>query len=234
MNLRKWAGRFGAMWVVLAVLVLAGCASDSPKTAFSPVAGGPTPTAGTRPSATGNPDATSSSSGNAPATPVWNSGMELLKVGDLLIISYLDTPSQLPPFDGRIKEDGTITLFFNEPFTAAGKTVTELEKEIRARYVPSKYKYMTVKVDWQPATRFYYVGGEVKSPGSHPYVSRIKILEAIQSAGDFTEYARKGKVRLTRANGEKLIIDCKKAKTHPELNVEVFPDDRIDVPKSPL
>jgi len=223
MNVSNWAGRFGAVWGLLfAGLFLAGCASDPAKQEFSPVAGGPKATAG-------NP----AGAGASPVATVANPNSQFLKAGDLLTITFADLPISWMPFEGRIKEDGTVTLNLNQLFIAAGKTVGDLEKEIRDRYVPKYFKYMTVTVTWQTATRFYYVDGEVKNPGNRPYVARIKILEAIASVGDFTEYAKKSNVLLTRANGQKLTVNCKKAQTHPELNVEILPDDRIHVKKSP-
>jgi protein involved in polysaccharide export with SLBB domain len=234
MNLRTWAGRFGAVFVLLgAVLVFTGCKTGQEKSEFSKVQGGPDTTATVQPvDLHGSADGTGVSTGAHPPILSGNPSTERLNVGDILTIKFLDVPAPIPDFEGRIREDGTITLFLNKTFTAAGKTGPQLEKEIRALYVPQYYKYMTVNVI--PQSRFFYVGGEVKSPGQHPYVSRIKLLEAIQSAGDFTEYARRGKVIVTRSSGQRIIVDAKKAKTHPELNVEIFPEDRVDVPKSPL
>ena len=83
----------------------------------------------------------------------------------------------LPPFEEKIKEDGTITLLLNQTFKAAGKTRGELEKEIRERYVPRLLQYMTVTVKQQD--RWYYVDGEVKSPNRQIYNSRITVLKAI-------------------------------------------------------
>jgi polysaccharide export outer membrane protein len=241
MNVRNWAGRFGAVWgLLVAGLFLAGCASDRSKQEFSPVAGGPTATAtgpaatSVTPTAVSNPaDVNAGSTGSPPPVAMIGSpGTQILKTGDLLTVTFADLPVAVMPFEGRIKEDGTITLLLNQAFQAAGKTTGDLEKEIRERYVPRFFKYMTVTVKVQEGTRFYYVDGEVKSPGARPYVARIKILEAIASAGDFTEYAKKTNVLLTRADGRKIYVDCKKAQTHPEMNIEVLPDDRIHVRKS--
>jgi protein involved in polysaccharide export with SLBB domain len=235
MNPRKWAGRFGAALALAgALLVFPGCKSASPKTEFSSVQGGPDSTTTAQPVHNHDPaDTTSVSTAAAPLNLSGNLSTETLSVGNILNIKFQDVPGPVPDFDGKIKEDGTITLFLNQTFTAAGKTVGELAKEIRERYVPKYYKYMTVNI--APQMLFFYIGGEVKSPGQHPYISRIKLLEAIQSAGDFTEYARRGKVIVTRgANGQRVVVDAKKAKTHPELNIEIYPNDRIEVTKSPL
>ncbi len=92
----------------------------------------------------------------------------------------------MPPFEEKIKEDGTITLLLNQTFTAAGTTPGDLAKEIRKRYVPDYFKNMTVTVKQQESTRWYYVDGEVKSPNRQIYNSRITVLKAIASAGGFT------------------------------------------------
>ena len=67
-------------------------------------------------------------------------------VGDSLTVTFTDTPTTIPPFQQKIKGDGTITLALNQTFKADGKTVGDLEKEIRAFYVPDYYKYLTVTV----------------------------------------------------------------------------------------
>ena len=47
---------------------------------------------------------------------------EVLRVGDSLTIIFTDTPSPIPAFEEKIKEDGTITLILNQTFKADGKT----------------------------------------------------------------------------------------------------------------
>src|SRR5437764_11267028 len=169
MKLSKWAGRLGAvLGLVLGGLVLTGCATKSPQSNFSPVAGGP--------SAAESP-ADSGTAASAPPVSA-NPGNQVLTVGDLLTITFADIPVAIMPFEGRIKEDGTITLLLNQTFTAAGKTEGGLEREIRERYVPRFFKYMTVTVRRAEGSRFIYVDGEVKSPGKQSYVARIRVLEA--------------------------------------------------------
>ena len=133
---------------------------------------------------------------------------------------------------GEIKPDGTITLTLNQTFKAAGVTRAQLEKDIRERYVPRYYKQMTVGIKLTRDTRFYYVGGEVRAPGRQLYLGRITILKAIQSAGDFNDFAQKKKVELTRSGASKLVIvNCAKAMHDSSLDVEIYPGDKIHVPR---
>jgi polysaccharide export outer membrane protein len=147
-------------------------------------------------------------------------------------VSFADTPTMIMPWEGEIKPDGTITLSLNQTFKAAGVTRSQLEKDIRERYVPRYYKQMTVGIKLTRDTRFYYVGGEVRAPGRQLYLGRITILKAIQSAGDFNDFAQKKKVELTRSGASKLVIvNCAKAMHDSSLDVEIYPGDKIHVPR---
>jgi protein involved in polysaccharide export with SLBB domain len=141
-------------------------------------------------------------------------------------------PAPFTPRDERIKEDGTITLLEGKTFNAAGKTRGQLEKEIHDWYVPSYYLKMTVSVRQQKETQFYYIRGEVKMPGRQVYISRITVLRAIGSAGDFTDFAKKTHVQLIRANGGKAItVNAKKALKNAALDLEILPGDTVFVPR---
>ena len=155
----------------------------------------------------------------------------LLRVGDTLVVTLTDTPIIIPSFQGPIADDGTITLTLNQTFKAAGKSSGDLAKDIRDRYVPSYYKYMTVSVNQQDSTRWYYVDGEVKVPNRQIYNSRITVLKAIASAGGFTDFAKKTKVIVTRVDGRTQIINCPKALINPALDLEIYPGDKIHVPR---
>jgi len=153
-----------------------------------------------------------------------------LQIGDLIKIEFSGVPTPIPAHEEHIKDDGTITLDLIGAVKAAGKTVGELQKEIQNAYVPKYYKKLTVTV--KGSDLFYYVGGEVKNPGRQLYLGPITVTGAIKSAGDFTDFANKKKVRLIRASGKILIINAIKAQDNPELDLQVYPGDKIDVPRS--
>ncbi len=216
--LRKWTVLFGAL---LAGVVLSGCAGTSGgsgKAQQAAVAAAASAGQGT-------------DSVLAPIVPP--AGAEVLKVGDYLTVKYDDLPIMVPPFDGQIKSDGTITLILNQKFDAAGKTVGELEQAIRKAYVPNYFKNMTVTVKPVNESRIFYIGGEVRVPGRQMYVPGITVYKAIQSAGYFTDFANQKKVKLIRADGKGTItIDIKKVIRNASKDVEVYPNDTIHVPRS--
>jgi protein involved in polysaccharide export with SLBB domain len=155
----------------------------------------------------------------------------VINKGTALRITFSDMPVPLPPSDVTVREDGKITLLQQHDFVAAGKTRGDLANEIHRFYVPNYYPTMTVMVDFQPNTQFYIVGGEVKQPGRQVYLGPIHVLGAIRSAGDFSDFANKRKVKLTRVDGRILTVNCKKALEDPTLDPQVFPGDNIHVPR---
>jgi protein involved in polysaccharide export with SLBB domain len=223
----KTIGFWGALCtLLLASSFVTGCKSGSdPRFAEIPGLTGPAPAAQTASPAATPVEATQGT--NTPARGRY----DMILPGDNLTIIIEDLPTQVFPRDERVREDGSITLLQNQTFEAAGKTRGQLEKEIRERYVPRIFKTMTVSVQFKKDTQFYYVGGEVKIPNRQVYLSRVTVLKAIQSAGDFTEFANKHKVELTRVDGHKFVINCVKAQKDPKLDLEVFPGDKVWVPR---
>jgi protein involved in polysaccharide export with SLBB domain len=206
-------------------MIVAGCQSkpkfaDLPGLPSAPRTGGTTMAAGPGPGPT--------------AEMISNPGvLDRIQVGDNLYITFADLPPPIqPPIEERVRDDGTIRLIQDQTFVAAGKMRGALEKEIRDRYVPKFFKTMTVTVTQQKSTQFYYVDGEVKRPDRQVYISRLRLTQAIASAMGFTDFARKKAVVLTRADGRtKITVNCVKAQTDPTLDPEVYPGDKIWVPR---
>jgi polysaccharide export outer membrane protein len=146
---------------------------------------------------------------------------------DLVIVNF-SGQQDLQPHEERIKEDGTITLQYINSIKAEGKTTGELQREIHDAYVPTFYKRLTVTV--KTDRQIYYVQGEVRQSGRQEYLGPTTVLKAIASAGDFTQFASRKRVRLNRKDGSWVIVDCVKAAQNPALDLPVFPGDKIDVP----
>lgn len=152
-----------------------------------------------------------------------------LRAGELLTVNFTDVSPALLPFQGRIREDGKITLMMSQEFDAAGKTVTELEKDIHDRYVPRYFVNLTSTV--KAEDRFFYVDGQVKNPSRQPYLGHITVLGAIAAATGFTDFAKQTSVQVLRANGKIEVVNCKRARKNPKLDLPIYPGDRIIVPR---
>jgi protein involved in polysaccharide export with SLBB domain len=157
---------------------------------------------------------------------------EPLHIGDKVRVELSGIPDKMEPMDRDIKDDGSINLPFINNIAAAGKTPSQLEKDIKAAYEPKWFLHVTVTVTH--AMRFFYVTGMVNSSGNGGrivYTGPITVLGAIAAAGDFNPYARRTHVQITRFDGKIEYENCVKAVGHPELDLLVHPGDRITVPR---
>ena len=138
------------------------------------------------------------------------------------------TSEDIPPHQESIKDDGTINLYLVGKVKAIGRTAGELQSDLQTRY---EVYFKTPVVTVQAADRFYYVGGEVKRPGAQQYLGKTTVTKAIQSAGDFTDFAKKTKIQVIRADDTSLIVNFKKLIGEPSLDPPIYPGDKIHVPR---
>ena len=207
-----------ACGIIWAGMVLSGCQSE-PVFADFP----------NTPASTGTTNPTGPKTTSTYEKPKQGQGSDILFIGDAVTINlnYGDTE---PPSTHQetIKDDGRITPPLVGPIVAKGKSTGELQDELQKLY-DKYYKHMTVTVTARD--RYYYVSGEVKNPGTKPYLGETDILKAISSASDFTDFAKKTKVQINRVNGKTEVIDATKAIEDPKQNVPVYPGDHIFVPR---
>ena len=166
--------------------------------------------------------------GGTSAVPLPVNSTDSLEPGNHITITFSGLSTIPVPYVCRIREDGTISPpYLKNPVTAAGKTIGGLESELEQAYVPDIYK--TINVTIKPDDRFFYVGGEVRQPSRQIFIGRITVTQAIQSAGDFTDFADQRSVRVIRANGKVDIVDCRAALDDPTKDLMVYPGDNIVV-----
>jgi polysaccharide export outer membrane protein len=77
-----------------------------------------------------------------------------------------------------------------------------------------------------PKAAFYFIFGEVKSPGSYKLRRDTTVLKAVILAGGFTDKASKRRIKIRRKEGDKTI------KVRVKLDDPVLPEDTIIVPES--
>jgi polysaccharide export outer membrane protein len=154
-----------------------------------------------------------------------------LHVGEVVSVMAvpLSGPEGTIAHQERIGEDGTISLLYLGQVTAAGKTPTQLQKEIHDLYVPKYYKGMNVTVSGE--SRYFYVIGEVRSPSKYEHPGDLTVVKAISTAGGFTDFAKKSKVQIIHNDGKTQIENVTKAIENPTLDLPVYPGDRIIVPR---
>ena len=200
------------------LVLLTGCGS-------TPYAYTPGASTNDAPAVGGTPVSVPPSAAAGPGSP------DTLRAGDRINIAFSGLPVPIEKHDEQIREDGYINPpFLGRAVKAAGKSIGQLQEELQKLYVPDYFKSATITVRRQDS--YFFVSGEVKAPGQKPYLSEMTVLKAVQTAGDFTEYAKKTKIQVIRANGHKeKPVDCPKAIKNPKLDLPIFPGDQIIVPK---
>jgi protein involved in polysaccharide export with SLBB domain len=174
----------------------------------------------------------SSSSGKPKAT-VSEEVASRLRPGDQIQVR-LDTgtsPNNQAPqsYDVTIDENGEIGMPLVGLIKAAGLTPSELAESIQANYVPRYYVRCTATV--LAAQRFFYISGEVRSPGRFLWSDDITLLKAISTAGGFTDYANRGKVILIHGK-ERQVYNCADLQRNPGKDPLIRPGDTITVLRS--
>jgi polysaccharide export outer membrane protein len=134
-----------------------------------------------------------------------------------------------------VRPDGKISLPLMNDVQAAGLTAMELAGSIReglSKYITSPQVTVTVT---EINSRRVYVTGEVMRPGAQPLLPNMTALQALTSAGGFTQFARTKSIYILRnEDGKqvkhpfnyKAVLDGK----HPEDNIQLQPGDVIVVP----
>ncbi len=157
-----------------------------------------------------------------------------IQIDDVLTVDggqhskYLD-----PRRSYRVAKDGTIKLPFLDRVKAAGLTKRELEDRLEKQYDPKYFKDLCITVE--VASKTFYIGGEVRSPGIRPLAVRLSLLAAVLSAGGFTDYADLDNVRVSRLQSGNWVVqtvDCKailRGKAPDDF--EIKPNDLIWVPR---
>ncbi|MBT8130638.1 MAG: polysaccharide export protein [Gammaproteobacteria bacterium] len=127
---------------------------------------------------------------------------------------------------GEFKVDGQgrVSLPLIQVVDAADRTTAELAQIIADRLQPDYLKNPRVSVD-MIAFRPFYILGEVRNPGSYPYVEDMTVVTAVALAGGYTYRASRKKMVITRQD------DPDKKKHSIDEDAPVMPGDIIEVPE---
>lgn len=122
-----------------------------------------------------------------------------LDTGDKLRITVFGHPDLSGEFE--VGSTGSVTLPLVGEVGAVGRSVTQLEKAIVAKLKPDYLRNPQVSaevINYRP----FFIIGEVKNPGTYPYIGGMRVVNAVALAGGFTYRAKKDQVLITRAKGD--------------------------------
>lgn len=134
-----------------------------------------------------------------------------------------------------VRPDGKISLPLLNDVQASGLTATQLAAEITEGLKKFETNpQVTVIVTSMKSQRFYVLG-ESSRPGAFDLSPNMTVLDALSTAGGFTQFAKKTKIYVLRKEGDKLVRypfnykDVLVGK-HMEQNILLKNGDTIVVP----
>jgi protein involved in polysaccharide export with SLBB domain len=139
----------------------------------------------------------------------------------------------------RVNDNGELEVPYIGLVPAQGKTCRELAYNIKSALEKEYYYHATVilavdKVSEKSRGKVY-VYGAVKGQGPQeiPTDETYTVSKAIIRAGGFGDFADKRKVKVTRKDGQDMVVDLKRVieQGHTEDDIVLRPDDQIYVPQ---
>lgn len=153
-----------------------------------------------------------------------------LQPGDPVIIHLRGIYPKDDEVEDIVDDEGNLTLPHLGDILAAGKSTSQLEAEIRSRYINEKI-YTTITVNVVMPQKTYFIQGEVRNPGRFPIVGGMTIMQAIAAAGGYTEFASPRNVVLNRA-GTKTEVNMRRIQKNPDEDIRLESGDVIVVERS--
>ena len=158
-----------------------------------------------------------------------------IRPGDKIDVKFFYAPElndTLP-----VRTDGRLSLQLVGDIPAAGKTPAQLGEVISAAYAEVLRSPQLTVIVRESSARIF-VGGEIARPSFVKYDTKITALQAIFTAGGFTQYAQPASVILLRkVQGDERIavrIDLSNGITEGTEDLQLAADDVVFVPKSAI
>lgn len=120
--------------------------------------------------------------------------------GDLLFVQVWNAEQM--ESRQRVREDGTIALFFTEELAVEGLTTTQIAKRIEAALEGILVAPRVNVVLEEAAADMVSVLGEVARPGRYPLWEAPTVLAALSQAAGLTEFAKEDEIFVLRAAPE--------------------------------
>jgi len=139
----------------------------------------------------------------------------------------------------RVNDSGELEVPYIGLVPASGRTCRELAYSVKSSLEREYYYHATVIIAVDRVSEKsrgkVYVYGNVKGQGPQeiPADETYTVSKAIIRAGGFGDFADKKKIKLSRKNGQTVIVNLKRVieEGHTEEDVVVQPDDQMYVPQ---
>ncbi len=139
-----------------------------------------------------------------------------------------------------VRPDGRLSVPLIEDLDAAGKTPTQLARDIEDQlkvYIQDPIVTVIVSDFVGPYSQQVRVVGEAADPKSLPYRANMTLLDVMISVGGLTEFAAGNRAKLVRSSGGQtqqfaVRLDDLIRDGDISANVRVFPGDVLIIPES--
>lgn len=126
--------------------------------------------------------------------------------------------------DFAVDGSGYVALPLVGNVRAGGLALRDFERNIIRALKPDYLKNPRVSAEVLNYRPFYIIG-EVKKPGSYPFVNGMSVVNAVALAGGYTYRARENRLLIIRAD------DTSRSKQPANHDTAVLPGDVIEVPE---
>lgn len=160
----------------------------------------------------------------------------VLYPGDLLAVSF---PTE-PKLDQkvRIRSDGMISLPYVGDVAAAQRTPAELAEALNEQYQKLLKEPAVAVIVEEEAGRLFYIGGEIRKPGSFQLRANETLVQALYEASGRTLEAHQRQVLVMRSQpGAGIYVlkaDVKSILDGKDADVRLEPLDIVHVPASSI
>jgi len=134
-----------------------------------------------------------------------------------------------------VRPDGKISLPLLNDVQAAGLTPMQLGSEIKERLKKFISEPQVTVIVTKVNSQRVFIVGEVTRAGAYPLLPNMSVLQALSSAGGFTQFANQKKIHVLRMeNGKQVSLPFSYKEVvsghRPEQNISLKPGDTIVVP----
>jgi polysaccharide biosynthesis/export protein len=175
------------------------------------------------------------SEADAAILPYINNFFTTTRLGpeDVISVDVFDKPNYSRS-NITIPPDGAISYPQIGRVLVAGRTIPEIEKELRDRLMEYIIDpQVTVQLVASHSQKIFIVG-DVATPGIYEMTRRMNVTEAISKAGYVTRYGNKKKIHVLRMqpNGDTqaLPVNLKNVEQGKEKDIFLVPGDTVVVP----
>jgi polysaccharide export outer membrane protein len=158
----------------------------------------------------------------------------VLGASDVLRVNVWKNPEMST--DARVRPDGTITMPLIGDIRAAGRTPTELMREITAKLTNYVKEGPVVSVQVAEVNSYRFtVGGNVEHGGIFTAKYYVTVSEAVAMGGGLNKFADPHKLVIVRNDGHgvrRIPIDYERIASglHPEEDLPLIAGDSLFVP----